>query len=382
MNRKVIKLEAGGAVPAVDEIIDPDNVPLNLEDDVVTETDEDKDELILAGDDPLKKPAGKKPAGQGEDEDQGGKDNYEPVNHADYILTQLGYTNKQIDLGEGVIKDVADLSEAEQLEVLTGRFEDVVGYYQTKLNEIETNGGSFANEVESVLVQALRDNDYNLTDLVKIISENDPVALAKSASNEELVTKHLKSIYPDFSDEDIADELEGMAGTSRFDKLASKLRENLLGQKLGEGDLAKAIQNYSATQNTRLTTEFNQQKNDMVSYMSSFNEFGGLPVDDSIKNFLLSELVPESPEKDSNFLSGINSPERATRLVFLDKFHDQIVKGTADYYFELGKAEAEKLIGKFKEKPDTISIGNRFRKKTEDSKKKGKTSLEDSPIEM
>jgi len=382
MNRKVKKLEAGGGVPTVDEIIDPDNVPLNLGDDAKTEEDDDDPSLIDPVVDPLKtekKPVAQKPAEEDEEEEE--EEDYEPVNHADYALTKLGFTNKTIDFGDGVIKNVADLNESEQLELVTGKLEEVVSFYQTKLNEIQENGGSFANEVESVLVQTLRDTDYNLTDLVKIISENDPAALAKSASNEDLVTKHLKSIYPDFTDEDISEELESMSGTSRFDRLASKLRENLLTQKLGAGDLAVAIQNYGTTQNNRLASEFNQQKTDLTAYMSSFKEFNGLPVDDNIKNFLLAELIPESADKDSKFLSGINTPEKATRLAFLDKFHDQIVKGTADYYFELGKQEAEKIVGKFRETPDPVFIGSKFKRKQADTTKR-KTSLEDSPIEM
>jgi hypothetical protein len=373
MNRKVIKLKAGGNVPAVDDLIDPDNVPLGLEEDdetVIPDLDDDK----------IKDPIVKKSDSLDDDDDDDNQE-YQPVNHADFALTQLGFTNKKIDLGDGVIKNVADLTENEQLELVTDKLQEVVSFYQGRLNEIEESGGAFNNEVENVLIQTLRANEYNLTDLVKIISENDPAALAKSSTNEELVTKHLKSIYPDFDAEDIQEELENMSGTSRFDKLASKLRENLIGQKLGEGDLAKAIQGYNSTKIANQSKEFEDHKTGLSNYLNSFNDFGGVPIGNEIKQLLFADLVSESADKDSNFLSELNTPEKIVRLSFLDKFHDQIVKGTADYYFNLGKAESNKIVAQFKEKPDAIVVGSKFRKKEIGGTKK-KYSIEDSPIEM
>ena len=363
MNHKIRKFESGGRVDA-DEIIDPDNTYLDGKD---PEDDDYSDEQIisLAGQkDPETTDPPASAGGEEEEEEE------EASNHAEYVLKSLGYQTDQIDLGNGLVKSVKDLTETEQLDVITGRLEEVHSFYETKLAEIEANGGSFANEVESVLVKALRDNDYNLAELTKIIAENDPVALAKSASNEDLVKSHLKKLYPDFTEEDISDELQGMAGSSRFDRLASSLREDMMKKPLGEGDLAKAIEKFNTTQNQNIVREFETNKTAINAYVNSVNSFGEVPISPEIKNFILQELIPDSADKDSKFIENINTPERAFRLSFLDKFHEQLMKSTADYYFNLGKAEGDKLSKKFKETPDNISTGNNFNKKKSETNSK------------
>ena len=359
MNKKIRMFNAGGKV-TTDDLIDPDEVMLDEDGNPLTDDDDD---LI---------PPGGNPSGDDDDDDDdppaGGEDDNddddkgeEPVNHADYVLRSLGYETKQIDLGDGNIKDVADLTPEEQLEVVTGRLEEVVSFYNTKLEEVQ-NGGGFKNDVEKLVIETLRDTDYSLGDLAKIIADNDPAALAKTASNEDLVRKHLEKTYPDFSKEDIDEELESMAGTSRFERLASKLRESMMNQKIEAGDLSKAISSFRDQDIQKKQADFNQEVQGIKGYVTALKEFNGVPVTEDVKNYLASELIAESVDSDSKFIQSMNSPERLFRLAFLDKFHDQLIDQVANHYFELGKQEADKVISKFNKKPDAIVTGgSRFK---------------------
>lgn len=383
MKIKIRKFEGGGTVPTSDDIIDPDEVlfgddgnPITVDDDPNFEIDNDDPEGNDpdTGDNPSADHADD-PTDDNPDDDPSDDSQEEPVNHADYVLRSLGFDTDQINVGDGVVKNVSELSEEEQLEFVTGRLEDVVSFYEGKLKDV-TDNGAFSNNIEKLLIDTLRSNEHNLKDLVKVISENDPSTIAQTASNEELVKMHIKNLYPDFTEDDISEEMESMAGTSRFDKLASKLREKMSGQNMGEGELAKAISEYQTGQNQRVVDSFNEDKEGIVKYMEEVKEFGGIPLNDDVKNFVLAEIVPEDASGDSKFIESINDPERLFRLSFLDKFHEQVVENTAKHYFDLGKAEGNKISGKFKDTPDIISTGSRFKAKKSEAVKNKKVEEE------
>lgn len=399
MNKRIRIYKNGGAV-STDDIIDPDEVM--FDGDTGLPVNDDDSDFSLAGrggdeggepkpnkeqkPDPKTPPANDPPAGgeeggQGGDEGEGaegagGEEQEEPVNHADYVLRNLGYTQRQIDLGDGVIKDVSELTEQEQLDVVTARLEEVVSFYETQLHEVREGGGAFANDVEKAVIETLRNNQYNLADLAKIISENDPSAVARTASNEELVTMHLKNVYPDISDEELQEELEGMAGTSRFERIASRVRESLSKQNLGEGDFAKAVQQYRETYSKKEAEDFTAKRQELTQYAESLEKFGDIPLSKEVKDFVMQDIDSDSHEKNSPFLDSLDKPDRLFRLSFLDKFHEQIVKNTAEYYFDLGKKEADKVVGKFRETPEVIKTGSRFRPKAAAQGRANKTEEE------
>lgn len=397
MNKKIRKYNSGGAV-STDDIIDPDEVMFDGDTGLPVPNDDGSDFTLAGnakndGDDPAPKkndPPKKSdppapdpvdpidPADDPADGDDPLEDPAEePVNHADYVLRNLGYTQKQVDLGDGVVKDVADLTDQEQLDVVTARLEKVMGFYETQLDELKNGTGAFTNDVEKAVIQTLRENDYNLADLAKIISENDPSAVARTASNEELVTMHLRNMYPDITDEELQEELEGMAGTSRFDRIASLVRENLSKKDLGESDFAKAIQKLRETTSLKESNDYKAKRTELIEYTKNIEKFGEIPLSQEIKDFVMADIDSDAHDKNSPFLDSLDKPDRLFRLSFLDKFHEQILENTANYYFELGKKEAQKIVGKFRETPEVIKTGTRFKKGTSAAQSKGGNKQEE-----
>jgi hypothetical protein len=370
---RVRMFENGGAVSSLedDDIIDPETTMFDPD---TGEPMPKKAEPDPAKPDPSKTPDPSKapvddPGKNDPPADDPADPEDEPKNHADYVLRSLGYQTSKIDLGEGNIKDVSELTDEEQLEVITARFEELTSFYETKLGEIENNGGSFANPIEKALIDTVRSNEYNLADLAKIIIDNDPASLARNASNEELVRGHLKSMYEDFSDEEIEEELAAMQNTSRFERIASKVREQMMNKPFGEGDLSKALETFKTNSTKKAVQEYQDETKGIMEFIEKTNEFSQIPLSKEVKDFILSDIVSEAPEKNSKFLDSINDPERLFRLSFLDKFHEQLVENTAKHYFELGKAEAAKITSKFKDTPDVISMGKK-RIATQSSKAK------------
>lgn len=366
MKYKIRKLENGGRLSSPDnDIIDPDETMFDGDTGLPVARKDDFE--LNQGGEPNKKPEDNQGHEFEEEDPEDPADpnlkDDEPVNHADYVLRSLGFQTKQVDLGDGVLKNVSDLSHEEQLDVVTARLEEVVSFYEGKFGEIDASGGNFSNDIEKTLIKTLRDSEYNLSDLAKVIAENDPSTIARTASNEDLIKGHFKKIYPDFTDEEISEEIEGMAGTSRFDRLASKLRETVSTQKMGEGDLAKAVQKYQEAENQKVLIDFNTQKQEVVNFTTQLKEYAKIPLNDDVKNFVLQDILSDSPDKNSPFLDSLNTPEKLFRQSFLDKFHEQIVENTAKYYFDLGKAEGDKIAGQFRKTPDVISSGSKFKPK-------------------
>ncbi len=212
----------------------------------------------------------------------------------DYIASKLGSdtisTGDPEDLLEYKISELPLQSKIALLEELSNK----------EVPSIDLN------EDEQVIIDMLRNGE--IEDLYNALAQE----LGKSSdintnlSDDEVAVWKINSDFPDYTDEEVAAELEALKNSLNYEKKISSFRktydeaiESYMESKAREEVEAKAAQ-------------WKQRESYLVDYSNQVEEIGGFQLDDEIKSKALNDVV-----SNTDFHEFIASPEGLYRTAVL-----------------------------------------------------------------
>jgi hypothetical protein len=323
-----------------------------------------------SGSDPDKPDAGKpdgstdpQKSDKKDDADDDGAEDY--VNAAEYVLKKTGYTKDEVELADGQVVKIADLTEQQQLDIMVAEFENTTASFQEKIAELEGRQPElkFEDPMAQQLVDYLKQGG-DIKRLAKEILSKDPAAQAKMLSDEEVIKMSLKKEFPSFTDEDINEEFNEMSDSKRA-RRAKALRERMENEKPDFSNLTEEQKRINEQAALEAKKVFEEEVNIVKSAAAELKEIAGIPMNDQVVNYLLKKAIPDAVDQDSEFVKSLsNNPKKLLTLQFWDTYGEKVLDATRKKYYEMGLEEGNKGKEKLSDEPvRTYNVGNKPEKK-------------------
>lgn len=272
----------------------------------------------------------------------------EPRNVAEWLLRMKGFEGDKIPYGDAE-RDIDSLTAEEQLDI-------VAQEYETLSQQVQS---SQYTEEEQAYLQALRTG--GALGLANYIMENNPAAQVQRATPEQLVEQDLRTRYgEDYTDDDIAAEIEAQRNSGRLERNAEILRKKL-GQQAGSLDL-----NGFQTQHV-IAPEV------LSSTVDSFTEFeienvAKFEINEQARAYLKNQLTPKDG-KPAPFDEKLKDPKVRAQVAFWLDYGPHLMTQVAQLNYDNGRAEADALLaqmkgGKQQQSVATTGYQPKFSKKT------------------
>jgi len=331
------------------------------------ETEEEKAERIAAGNEtPEEKEAREKLENETPEEkearEKAEKDKAEEGkyhNGAHYVLKLSGYDNEEIELESGR-KKIADLTPEEQNSIIIQEYDNLLASQEETVAEAKKTAqeGFFQNEGEKELIGYLREKG-DPVELAKYILDNSP-SLVADMSNEEAVTKQLRDDFPEYTNDEINEEIELLKTNGKLERRAELVKTKYKDKDLDISDLNKKLG--LKTSENLVTQQADHQKkmDDFVEYAKAEKTVAGVPMSEEVRDYLLSGIVTEKPNGETNFLKSLSDPKKLMRLNFLDTYFEKILEATKKESYAKGKKVGDNLIKKFSDTP--VKLGGTKKK--------------------
>lgn len=376
-------------------LIDPDYAIYDDGGNIIGQFDDDGNETFLEGKEPAKPadPQKPTPAPDGtKAPETKPQDPQKPVtdpkaaeqeesylNHAHYILKMGGYELDEIEFENGEKVNIADLSAEQQLNILTSEFSRMREEYEGEISKAP-KPQELPQDAQA-LVEFIQ-NGGTAKELAQYILDNDPDNAHKNLTDADLVLESIRKSMPGASQEDIQEEFDLLKEAGRVEKRAQLLRKQLGS---GEIKLSDISQKHSdlmeSNRQKELETEIDDAKK-LTSYAKEVKEVAGVPIDPSVINSVLKNLIPDSPGEESNFLKSLNNPEKLLRYQFLDQYAEKIMEHVANESIKEGiELERQRLESRIEELEDQLNIKDKHLSRFSDkpiiqfSKKNGGKAL-------
>lgn len=256
--------------------------------------------------------------------------------------TQVNYEDES-----GQIQKVNfyELPYEDQLEILTSNDADI----DYGLDSDESEAISFLRENQVTLPETI---EYFQRKAVEdyINSQNISGLEVDQYSNEELYVLHLKSEYPDLTEEEIGIALQKQQEhPDLFRKQVDKLRTDYKEIEQKQIDDAK-LEITQVEENKRKELE-----DTLIDIATSIKDIGGLTLDDGDRNQVLDYILNKDMQGISPFVKSLNSPEKIFKLAWFEIKGNEAFDIIHDYYkkeiaqvskasFEKGKLSAQGAI--------------------------------------
>lgn len=287
----------------------------------------------------------------------------------DYVLRHEGFQGDEVEV-DGQKKKISDLTAEEQMDLL-------VEAYERKSVALAEKSKAAAPTGEAAEILEFLSKGGTPTQLAQMLLERDPAAQASRFTNEQLVTENLKKLYPEYSEQDIEDELKFLKTSGRLDRQAEILRERMIkSQPEIKGLTAEMEQQRNQSlerERAQALQEYEQEAEQIRTYVQKVSKVGEIEVPEDVRQYIGKQILSESAEKDSPFLEKLSTPDKLFRLAFLDEYHDEIVRDVAARYYEMGLSKAKETTSKFSDEPK-IQVGGyrstRTKNETKPSSKK------------
>lgn len=272
------------------------------------------------------------------------------VNSADYVLKLSGYDNDEVELESGK-KKISELTQEEQMSIITQEYENIRENQETAITEATTKAQEsfFQNEGEKELITYLREKG-DPVELAKYILDNSP-SLVADMSAEDAVKKQLRDDYPEYTIEEIDDEIELLKTNGKLDRRAELVKAKYKDKDIDISDLNKKLGLKTNENIATQQAEHQTKMDEFVEYAKAEKEIGGVPVSDEIRDYLVSGIVTEKPNEKTDFLKSLSDPKKLMRLNFLDTYFEKIIDATRKESFTSGKKLGDNLIKKFSDRP-------------------------------
>lgn len=307
--------------------------------DGTVDKDKDKDPRFIND--------GQDPDGQAPDDDA--VDTYS--NPAEFLLKGLGFEGDEVDI-EGTNKKFADLSNDEQIGLISSSVNDLVEHYENQIKELQANGGgdSFKNDAEKQAVEFLREGG-SLQDLAKEITNQDPNAAYANMSSEDLVRGKLKDENPTWSDDEIEEEITDLKDRNKLERNAKSIRASLK----PDLDLSALKAPDGSQENTFNEQEYQAEVANVVRTAMGIKEIGGVPMNDEIRNSVIHHIVSLNENQTTPFLEELNSPDALFEAAFWKMYGKDIIKQIHDTAYNKGKKD---VASQFDDEPSINSRSN------------------------
>lgn len=296
---------------------------------------------------------------------KGGKESEEEIeefiNPADYVLKKTGYKKDEVDLGDGNIVKIADLTEEQQLDLVITEFDSQSEAYEAKIKELEGRAPElkFEDPMAQQIVDYLKEGG-DVTKLAKEILSKDPSAQSKMLSDAEIVKLGIKKEFSEFTDAEIEEEFKEMS-PEKVARRAKALRTKMEKEKPDLSNLSEEQKGINARRELERQKTFNDEAGLVKKAALELKEIAGIPINDKIQNYLVSKTLPKDADSDSEFVTSLaNNPKKLLTLEFWDTYGEKILAVTREQFYRKGLAEGNKGKEKLSDEPvRTYSVSSK-----------------------
>lgn len=300
-----------------------------LEDTPAPDADKDKDKDKA----PVVDPDKDKPADD---------DTEEYDNPAAYILKRNGYENDEVDLGGDLGKvKIADLTPEQQIDVMVEEFDSTVDKLEAEIKTLKERAPElkFEDPAHQQIVDYLKEGG-DIKKLAKEILSKDPAAQAKMLSDAEVVKLGIKKSYPSYTEQDVDDEFKEMT-PAQVARRAKADRTRMESEKPDFSNLTAEQKAANDRATLQVIADFEKDVNNVKEVAKKMTSIANLPVNDKMKDFLLSQVIPKTVNEDSVFMKNLDdNPEKLLTLQYWDTYGEKLIQQTADFYYKKGIKDA------------------------------------------
>jgi len=286
-------------------------------------------------------------------------DEVEYINQADYILKRTGYKNEDVDMGDGQMVKIADLTHEQQLSIVTTEFENTVDALEAKVAELEARAPElkFEDPLAQQLVDYLKEGG-DIKKLAKEILTRDPAAQAKMMSDDDINKAGIRKQFPEYTDAEVEEEFSEMSVAAKA-RRAKVLRTKMETEKPDFTNLTKEQKEANDKAVLEVEKVFTAESNKVREAAKKITKIAGIPISDGVRNFLVNHTLPVKSSEDSTFIKDLaNNPDELLLTSFWRKYGEDLVAKTKTFYHKQGFTEG-------------LAEGN-----------KGKDKLSDGPVKV
>jgi hypothetical protein len=289
------------------------------------------------------------------------------VNSADYVLKLSGYNNEEVELESGR-KKISELTPDEQLSIVIQEYDNAREGQQEAINTAkkESQDNLFQNEGEKEIIAFLRDKGDPI-ELAKYILEQSP-SLVADMSDEDAVRKQIRDDFPQYTEEDINDEVDLLKNGGKLERRATLIKEKYKDKEVDVSDLNKKL----GLRNEKVQAQENKSHQTKMSQFLEFakeqKEMAGIPMSEEIRDYLIAGAVTENPGDKTEFQKSLDDPKKLMRLRFLDTYFEKIVENLQKQSFLKGKTVGDNMVRKFSDKPITLAGNKKEKEKVKQPK--------------
>jgi hypothetical protein len=331
------------------EMVDPDYAIYDESGEIIGEFDDEGNESFLDGKSPVKSPEKITPkipadpavAPQGATDDPKPADpdpeNPEYLNHAHFILKSGGYDLDEIEFEDGLKVKIADLTEDQQLNIMTNEFMRMQKEFSETLEGSDSKVPELSEDQQALV--DFMGKGGTAKQLAQYILENDPDNAHKLLTDDDLVLESIRKSMPGAEEEDVLEELRILKEAGRVEKRAQLLRKQLGTGEIKFSDISQKHGAFLKASQDKELEEEREEVRQLNEKALSTKEIAGIPIDQAVAKSILKDLVPEQEGGESNFLKNLQSPEKLLRLQFLDRYAEEVF----DHISKSAMAEGAKL---------------------------------------
>jgi len=251
------------------------------------------------------------------------------LNGVELFLSDFGVKGGMIEFEGGRSAHFSSLPATEQEEVLKSLTQGAIPSVEEKYN---------LDEDEITLLNAYRESgDPDIGNFLNnIVDERMSTYMQKEqelavdydgVQEDDLFIFHLKSSHPDFSDDQIADELVKAKDLITYSDTVSAIRDSYKSKQ------SMAIQQAKSAEGAEFNNEVEAQRTEIVSYVEDITDIAGAQINDEIKEYLLTDMMELNDNNDPILMEKIfSSPESMFKANWFLTYGEDYIGNLNDYW--------------------------------------------------
>ena len=276
--------------------------------------------------------------GEGSEEGAGDTAIVDAVNDLDFVLRSTGLVGiEKIEIEEGVVKSIAELSREEQLN-------EIVSYVNNIKESIkEPDVTQILSKEEIDIVNYLRTEGKSLDTLLEDLQEKNPAAKVAKMTDEDLVRFSIAKNRPTYTPEEIEEEVRDIKDKNKLEREAKFYRSQY--ESTGKG---ASLEEITREQQAAAYKETVDQVNEVFAVSKKTGSIiNGFDLNDEVRQRVLGLIVPPGLDKgdlsvNPPILDLFNSPEGIFELAYYKSEVPHIINAVLDYAKTHGKSEYER----------------------------------------
>jgi len=245
------------------------------------------------------------------------------------FLSDYGVQGGMIEFEDGNAAHFSSLSAPEQEEVLKSLTKEAIPSIEEKFN---------LEQDEITLINAFRESQVNNVGefLNNVVSErlNDHLSSEQFLSvdyntipEDDLFIYNLKEKHPEFTDEQLADELVKAKELVSYEDNINTLRYSFNSR---QDDHRRALQQ---KESTAFTNEVELQRHEIVDAIEGINDIAGAVINDDVKNYLLEDIMELNDNQDPVLMEKIfSNPEAMFKANWFLTYGEDYMSNMNDYW--------------------------------------------------